>query len=179
MQQTVRESKVGADPTVQQYLDRIDLQEASPQQLAAFGNFIAENGLIEEALEYYRIAVGIDRKDPVLWLNQGILLRRIGDAKSAVGSFSQALSIDPNNAAAHYNLGAALDELGNYDEALEEYKIALRLDPSLGDPSVNPQAANNNRLTAVKLMLYREQGGATTLPLASVPGGRLEERPER
>ena len=179
-QENVRASSLGLDPTVQSYLELVDNQLASPQQLGAFGNFLAQAGMTRDALEYYVVALRIDRRDPVLWINVGTLHRQLGELQQAAGAYAEALRVDNSSATAHYNLGAVLDELGKYEEAINEYKLALQLDPALGDPAVNPQAANNDRLTAVKLMLYREQAGSVGLPLIAVPGGDIDpgEQPE-
>lgn len=176
-QETVRRSAIGSDPTVQGYLDLVEVQEASPHQLAAFGNFLGQNGMNREALEYYRIAVGIEDSDPVLWVNLGTLHRQLGDLRPALGAYGRALDLDPSNALAHYNVGAILDQQGRYEDAIEAYTVALTLDPSLGDPTVNPQATNNERLLAVKLKLYGQSAGSAGLPLVEVSGGGLE--PER
>ncbi len=168
-QQNVRKSILGSDPTVTPWLDKIDRQEASPLMLAEFGNFLAENGMIQDAMEYYAVALNLEPDDPNLWVNMGILHSKRGDVTTAAKAFENALEIDQNNARGHYNLGAAYDQMDKYEEAIQEYKRALTLDPSLGDPTVNPQAANNKRLLAVKLMLYREQQGSLGLPLVAPP----------
>jgi tetratricopeptide (TPR) repeat protein len=172
-QAIVRGNEIAQDPTVAAYLDLIDRAEASPQQLAAFGNFLSDYGAPRLALVYYDIALGLEPDDAILWLNVGTLHRKVQEYNAALDAFSRALEIDPNLAYAHYNLGATLDDLGKYDAALEEYRIALTLDPSLGDPETNPQATNNERLLAVKLMLYEEQIGAKSLPLVDLPEGGL------
>lgn len=174
-QEAVESSYLGETEAIRDYISLIDLQAASPQQLAAFGNHVAEAGMLEVAAEYYDVAVGIDRKDPLLWLNLGTLQRKLGDVNKAASSFARALSLDATNANAHYNLAAVLDEMGKYDEAVEEYRLALTLDPSLGDPKVNPSAANNERLTAVKLLLFADQGGSLMLPLSEVPEGTIRD----
>jgi tetratricopeptide (TPR) repeat protein len=163
-QANIRATELGLDPTVQEYLGLIDQEGASPQQLAAFGSFIAQNGMVRDALEYYGVALKIDDGDPVLWVNMGTLQMQTGNHSAAASAFGQALSLDPNHAVAHYNLGAALDEMNKYEAAVAEYKAALTLDPSLGDPTHNPQAANNELLLAVKLMLYQEQAGSLSVP---------------
>jgi tetratricopeptide (TPR) repeat protein len=172
-QAILRQNPIAEDPTVATYLDLIDRAEASPQQLAAFGNFLAQNGMNRLALVYYGTALSIEQDDPLLWLNVGTLHRQIQEYSPAASAYARALNLDPNLAFAHYNLGAVYDEMGKYEAALEEYRIALTLDPSLGDPETNPQAANNERLLAVKLMLYQEQIGNLGLPLVEVPGGEL------
>lgn len=171
-QEFVRASVLARDPSVITYLDLVASGEASAQQLGAFGNFLGQNGFLQLALIYYGTALSVDDQDPLLWLNIGTLHRKTGDLDRAAGAYTRALRLDPNNAFAHYNLGAALDILGKYEDALEEYRIALTLQPSLGDPETNPQAANNERLTAVKVMLYQEQAGSIGLPLVELPRGQ-------
>jgi tetratricopeptide (TPR) repeat protein len=178
-QDAVRHSDIGQDPTIQRYLDLIDRQEADAHQLAAFANFLADAGLLPEAMLYYSVALDLERNDPVLWVNAGTLQRRNGQLGAATSAFSRALQIDPNNALAHYNLATVYDEQGRYDDAIAAYTVALTLDPSLGDPRVNPQAANNKSLLAVKLMLYKQRAGSLGTPLIDVPEGRLtDEKPQ-
>jgi len=172
-QANIRATELGLDPTVQEYLGLIDEEGASPQQLAAFGSFIAQNGMNRDALEYYDVALKIDDRDPVLWVNMGTLQMQIRNHSAAASSFGRALALDPNHAVAHYNLGAALDEMNKYEAAVAEYKTALTLDPSLGDPTYNPQSANNELLLAVKLMLYQDQAGSLSVPLLDVTTGKL------
>jgi len=176
-QKSVRNTKLGQDPTVQVYLDMVDRQEASPHHLAALGRFLAQNGMLDEALAYYRVAINLEHKDPLLWLNLGTLHRQRNEFSAALSAYGEALALDPNNSLAHYNIGAILDETGDYQGAVDQYKTALTLDPSLGDPAVNPQAANNERLLAVKMLLYREKMGSLGLPLVEIPsgGGRRNE----
>jgi len=173
MNEIIRDMEMGKDPSVAGYIDLIELGEASPQQIAAFGSFLSQNGMNRVALSYYDLAVSLEQEDPLLWMNLGTILRQIGELSEAAKAYSEALALAPNNAFAHYNLGAVLDGLGKYEDCLEEYRIALTLDPSLADPAINPQIANNERLLAVKLTLYRENVGTLGLPLVDLPDGGL------
>jgi len=174
VQEIVRSGPLGKDPSIQAYLDLIDKAEASPHQLAAFGNYLESSGWPQGAIVYYEVALDLEPEDPILWLNAGTLYRKLDQQKTAIEAYHRTLSIDPNNARAHYNLGAIYDEQGKYEDAIEEYKVALLLDPALGDPATNPQVAHNERLVAVKLMLYQEKVGTMGLPLADVPGGEVD-----
>ena len=174
-QDAVRASSIGQDPSVQRYLELIDQQEASAYELAAFGNFLAESGLRPEALVYYSVAIDLVRDDPILWLNLGSLHRQLGDLSAAVSAYGRVLQLDPNNAVTHYNLGTVFDAQKKYKSAIEAYTVALTLDPSLGDPKFNPQAANNTRLLAVKMMLYQQGVGSLGTPLVDIPEGQLSE----
>jgi len=172
-QAALRLTPMAEEPSVKAYLDLIDRQQASPQQLAAFGSFVAESGGNRLALIYYDVAIKLDPKDPTIWVNLGTLYRQLNEYDKAKSAFSRALNINPANAVAHYNIGSILDLQGKYKQALEAYRIALTLDPSLGDPAFNPSAANNERLMAVKLMLYQDQAGNVGLPLVDVMGGDI------
>ena len=174
-QEAVRASSVGQDPSVLRYLDQIDRQEASAYELAAFGNFLAESGLRPEALVYYSVAIDLVRDDPLLWLNLGSLHRQMGDYSAAMTAYGQVLRLDSNNALAHYNVATVLDTQRKYEDAIEAYAVALTLDPALGDPRQNPQAANNPRLLAVKLMLYRQGAGNIGTPLVAIPEEQLSK----
>jgi len=174
-QDAVRASSIGEDPSVQRYLDLIDQEEASAYELAAFGNFLAESGLRPEALVYYSVAIDLVQEDPVLWLNLGSLHRQLGNYSAATSAYGRVLQLDPNNALAHYNLATIFDAQKKYESAIEAYTVALTLDPALGDPSSNPQAANNKRLLAVKLMLYQQGTGSIGTPLVDIPEGQLSE----
>ena len=178
IQELLWEGPLGQDPTVRSYLELIERGEASPQQIAAFGNFLGEAGMRRAAIAYYGVALEMEKNDALMWLNVGTLHRQVGEDSAASTAYSRSLTVDPNNAFAHYNLGAVMDEMGRYEEAIREYKTALTLDPSLGDPAVNPQAVNNDRLLAVQLMLYKEQAGSLGLPLVEIPGGELEPADE-
>ena len=174
VQAAIRLTSLAQEPSVKSYLDLIDRQQASPQQLAAFGSFIADSGMNRLALIYYDLAIKLDRRDPTIWINLGTLYRQLNEYDKAKSAFSRALAINPANAVAHYNIGSILDTQGKYKQALEAYRIALTLDPALGDPAFNPSAANNERLLAVRLMLYQEQAGNIGLPLVDVTGGDIE-----
>jgi tetratricopeptide (TPR) repeat protein len=174
-QKRLRQSQLGQDPTVRSYLDLFDTGEATPAQYAAFANFLAQNGLYEDALAYYDRALRVEPKNPLLWLNLGTLLRQSDHLSEAVDAYAKAIKLDPNNALAHYNMGVALHLQDRYDEAIEEFSVALRLDPSLADPEKNPQVVNNELLLPVKLRMLRNQTGTLGLPLVEVPEDRPPE----
>ena len=75
----------------------IDEQRASPHQLAAFGSFLAQNGMVREGLEYYDFALRIDSSDPLLWINAGTLQLKTSNLSAAKANFIRALSLDPNS----------------------------------------------------------------------------------
>ena len=150
-------------------------QGATPREMAAFGSYLAENGYLPASVTMYKTATHGEPDNPNLWLNLGTAQMRYNQVAEAGQSFQKAIRLDPNNAKAHYNLGAVYAR-SDYDKAIKEFATALTLDPGLGDPAINPQAANNDLLVPVKMMLYQSQEGSVTLPLVPVEGDRASSR---
>jgi tetratricopeptide (TPR) repeat protein len=144
---------------------------ASPMEMAAFGSYLAQQGYLPASVTLYKSATRADPANPTLWLNLGTAQMRYNQVSEAGQSFQKAIRLDPNNAKAHYNLGAVYAR-SDYDKAIKEFATALTLDPGLGDPEINPQAANNDLLVPVKMMLYQSQEGSVALPLVPVEGDR-------
>jgi tetratricopeptide (TPR) repeat protein len=141
--------------------------DPSAFHLATLASHLAVNGFLQASVSLYQAAAKADSENPAMWLNLGTVQVRAGQPDRAGQSFQKVLKLDPTNARAHYNLGAVYAE-SDYDRAIREFTAALTLDPSLGDPKVNPQAANNDLLVPVKLMLYQAQEGSVSLPLVPV-----------
>jgi len=138
--------------------------DPSAFHLATLASHLAVNGFLEASVSLYQAAAKADSENPDMWLNLGTVQVRAGRPDHAGQSFQKVLKLDPTNARAHYNIGAVYAE-SDYDRAIQEFTAALTLDPSLGDPKVNPQAANNDLLVPVKLMLYQAKEGSVALPL--------------
>jgi tetratricopeptide (TPR) repeat protein len=133
------------------------------------GNAYARLYHSDEALAAYDRALALDPDSTVAWSNKGGVLLSVYKDKEAVAAFEEALRTDFYDAMAHYNLGVAHDRLNHYDEAIHHYQIALTLEPDLKVPSVNPNIVNNRHTQVLRLRLYRDAGGALSLPLQ--PGG--------
>lgn len=164
----LRVTPLGRDPQAIPYLDLAEKGTATPPQLNDFAAYVAFRGLVGQAVEFQKVAVKLDGKNPTYWLNLGTMQRALREFSAAEAAFKRALDLDPANALAYYNLGTVLDAQGNYDGAVEAYRRALILDPKLGDPRVNPQVVGNDRMLAVKLLIAQTQSGALSLPLLTV-----------
>ena len=164
VQERLRATRVGTDLTGIRYLDLVDSGTATTAELNAFGVWLAGQGILEPAQEYFRAALDMNRADPEIWNNLGMVQLRLDDG-GAKSSFEKAISLDPTHARAHYNLGMSLDDEGNYDGAIQEYTRALLLDPRLGDASYNPQVVNNPRLLVVRMALYERKAKTVGLSM--------------
>lgn len=170
----LRNSSIMNDETGRAHMAIMD-QGATPIETAAFGSYLAQEGYLPASVTMYKSATRAAPDNPTLWLNLGTAQMRYNQVAEAGQSFQKAIRLDPNNAKAHYNLGAVYAR-SDYDRAIKEFATALTLDPTLGDPKINPQAANNDLLVPVKMMLYQSQEGSVALPLVPVEGERAASR---
>jgi tetratricopeptide (TPR) repeat protein len=164
VQERLRATRVATDLTGLRFLDLVDSGAATPADLNAFGVWLAGQGILEPAQEYFRAALDMNKADPEVWNNLGMVQLRL-EQDGAKSSFEHAIALDPTHARAHYNLGIYLDDQGNYDGAIEEYTRALLLDPRLGDASYNPQVVNNPRLLVVRMGLYERKAKTVGLSM--------------
>jgi tetratricopeptide (TPR) repeat protein len=85
--------------------------------------------IVNEAVAFWRVAVGLRPNNASAHNNLGGALAAQGDVKGAIACYTKALDLDPTLALAHYNLGLALYKQGDVKRAIECYTKALALDP--------------------------------------------------
>jgi tetratricopeptide (TPR) repeat protein len=93
--------------------------------------------VVNEAVAFCRVAVGLRPSNAPAHYNLGLALQAQGDVKGAIACYHKALQLDPKLANAHNNLGNALQAQGDLKGAIAHYKKALALDPKLALPHNN------------------------------------------
>jgi tetratricopeptide (TPR) repeat protein len=133
----------------------LDLGDEAPdlEALVVEAEDLAEEGELEAAERLYRIAMTIDRLDPVLPFNLGNLRHAAGDPAGAVLAFRQALARDPGFADAWYNLGVLMTRSERDEEAQFCYRCAVDAEPTHADALHN-----------LALLLTRDENWAAALP---------------
>ena len=130
----------------------------------AYQSSLAEK--YDEAIEYYKKAIGINPDFAAAHANLGVTHMNKGNLKEAVVALKKALNLDPQNAGTYYNLGLVSDKMGKVDAAIEAYEKSIDLDPrfasayqNLGiayfDKGLKPMAAECFYKAA---LLFDEQG---------------------
>jgi serine/threonine-protein kinase len=96
------------------------------------GNALSDLKQYVEAAEQYRLAIGINPKDPWLHHNFGNTLFELGQNDEAASEFREALDKDPKFSSALAGLAAALWAQGKIDEAEKLCREALAIDKKTG-----------------------------------------------
>ena len=95
------------------------------------GNIYKENGMHEEALADYSMAIKIYPRMKGPHFNRGYIYLQRGDNALAISDYTDAIKIDPDNAITYYNRAFALRAIGNFQGALDDLDSAIQLNPGL------------------------------------------------
>jgi len=110
----------------------VEVVKQDPKHAEAYfqiGYCMAKLGKYPEAIESYRLALGIRADDVDVHNNICVAYNMIGRYPEAIASCRQALQIKPDFAEAFNNIGWALHRMGRYPEAIESCLEAIRLKP--------------------------------------------------
>ncbi len=157
--------------------ETLALLEKNPKDAALYndlGSLLAWNGTYPNALESFKKAADLDRKDSKPIFNAGLVEILKGNTRTAKSRFRQATKRDPGNSQAWWMLGWTEEKLRNTDAAVDAYKHAVRVDTSLYDVRRNPFAA----MTSLKGRVLLETYGSR-LMRASLPQQEQFEDPAR
>ena len=101
------------------------------------GFALMDKGRIDEAIEYFQIAIRLDPRDEKAFNNLGLAYKSKGLYDEAIDQFHAALSLRPDDPEVHNNLGVIYKYKGMFDKAIEEHRIALRLKPAYAEAHFN------------------------------------------
>jgi tetratricopeptide (TPR) repeat protein len=94
-------------------------------------------GTYDEAIDYYKKAIGINPDFAAAHANLGVTYMNKGNLNEALVTLQKALVLDAENAGAHYNLGLVYDKMGRTDEAIGAYEKSIAINPSFGSAYQN------------------------------------------
>jgi tetratricopeptide (TPR) repeat protein len=93
-------------------------KEASDEYVK-YGEDMANSNNLDEAIECFDKAIGINPKNDFAWGDRGLILDKQGKTEEALASFSKAIEIDPKNAITWHNKGLSLIRSNRLKEAIE------------------------------------------------------------
>ncbi len=96
-------------------------------QWAQKGAEAQEQGRLQEALQFYEQAMGIDPTLPGLASNVGVVLTDLGEFTKAERIFEEAIALEPENYAVWNNRGNLWKKQQQWSWAIEDYSHAISL----------------------------------------------------
>ena len=99
----------------------------NPLATTLLGSLLAQEGKLDQAIEYYRTALRYSPGFPEAHFHLGHAFDQQGRLQEAIAEYNQALWFKPTQEQAHIFLGVALAKLGKLDQAVAHYLAALKL----------------------------------------------------
>jgi tetratricopeptide (TPR) repeat protein len=99
-------------------------KEASDEYVK-YGEDMANSNNLDEAIECFDKAIGINPKNDYAWGDRGLILDKQGKTEEALASFSKAIEINPKNAITWHNKGLSLIRSNRLKEAIECFDKAI------------------------------------------------------
>jgi tetratricopeptide (TPR) repeat protein len=87
----------------------------------------------DEALEYYKEALALDKNNTFIYQAMASIYRKKGEYTSARMSLNASLDIDDSNPITYYNYGNLLQDMDHQEEAIEMYTKAIELNPDFNE----------------------------------------------
>ena len=94
-------------------------------------------GKYDEAIEYYKKAIGINPDFAAAHANLGVTYMNKGNLDEALVSLQKALALDAQNAGTQYNLGLVYDKMGKTDKAIGAYEKSIAINSSFASAYQN------------------------------------------
>lgn len=94
-------------------------------------------GQIDDAIRLYSASLRQNPKQPDVWNNLGVALRRSKKFEAALMAYRRAAELRPENAGLWSNMGNCLREMMRFEEAIVAHKKALELDDSIKSHTFN------------------------------------------
>ena len=98
---------------------------------------LQEKGLIDDAISYYKKAIGQDQNFPAAYFNLGVASQKKDQIDQAIVYYEIAIGLNQEFTEAHHNLGVAFKDKGLFDEAIICFQRVIHLKPDYADAYYN------------------------------------------
>src|SRR5579864_210659 len=87
------------------------------------------SGKVDEAIEHFRRAAALDRRDPESRIQLGLAYASKGEYETAISYLKRGIELNPKDAEAYFHLGMALFYSSHVKEAVRVWRKGLVLQP--------------------------------------------------
>ncbi|CAH2214409.1 CheR family methyltransferase [Tepidibacter aestuarii] len=118
--------------------EKLDLQEMDAQEFEIIALSFANDGKLEEAIEWCKKAISIDKINPFYYYLLASIQQEQGDISEAVISLKKAIYLDHNFIMAYFDLGNLNLKQDKYIQASKNFKNTLTLLDNFNEEDVVP-----------------------------------------
>jgi tetratricopeptide (TPR) repeat protein len=105
----------------------------NPDTLFKIAYILAQQGNLDDALEYYKEALNVDEENEFVHNAMASIYRQKEEYASAKMHLNASLEIDNTNPVTYYNFGNLLVDMHKNEEAIKMYEQALELQPDFDE----------------------------------------------
>jgi tetratricopeptide (TPR) repeat protein len=133
--QKTRQGSAVKGPIIDMYqggsaMDKLDLDNQSPESLALLGDQYFESGRYIQAIDVYRKVIELAPNDVDTYNDLGLALFYTGQPDEAIDILSKGTQVDPNYQNTWLSLGFILSQTARNDEAKLALQKAAEIDPN-------------------------------------------------
>jgi tetratricopeptide (TPR) repeat protein len=129
------------DESAQLLLEAVEREPTSVEAYFQLGILFQNRFLFEEALNCYRILLGLKRDHALSFANMGAIFMSLGRLEEARASYQKALTLNPQIPSAYDGLAVLAEDEGRIDEAYALFDKAISVDPEFPSAHFNRGAA--------------------------------------
>ena len=111
------------------YRKAVELAPHFPQSQFNYAMSLFTAGQSDDALAHLEVAAHLERRDPGIQHDLGLIFIQHNSFTNAVNCFSNQLVLQPTSAEGHFDMAVTLANLGQFAPAATEFREALRLQP--------------------------------------------------
>jgi tetratricopeptide (TPR) repeat protein len=173
-------------PLDDKILKAIELLKTDPKSSDlhnALGAYLQEKRFPNDAIQEFKKAVKLDKKNYRAWFNMGLARESEGQFFRAMLAYKKSLHSKSGFDLAHYHLGMIYERWGFRRAAIKRYALAIHYNPRILETSYNPAIAYNRILPEVLWYIYDKYRTSTMQPYqivqlpASVPAAKPAVKP--
>lgn len=136
--------------------------KATSVDLTEMAVLLVNKGFPNDARDYLKAAVKLDKHNFEATYRMGLVLQREGEFLKACHWYRRTLKERPGHGPARFMLALAQERAGHRHSAIRNYKRAYRHAPDLADPAKNPLVLDSDLQTEALIDSYREKVGRST-----------------
>jgi hypothetical protein len=153
------------DETIRLYWQRAEAGELSAPELVDLGTMLFYRGWPNDAVEYFKQALKMDKELSEAWFRMGLVEHHGGDLAAARSAYKKCLKLQSGHAWANFYLGLLEEQSGDSAAAMQHFETAFQHAPELADPRINPEVLSSRLQLGAQVQYFDSERFEKTMPM--------------